>query len=175
MINLARGEPYPMPILQKEGAAAQFLMTTGNVLQIVLPGMTSKEENALRSGMIKAGFMYEAGAMLLLFQFYSVDGKPCLTFDAPYDIRLLPADKRALHSIENIDQRLAIEVHIVDEKNIVRGLRLVTMPNAMTVSFLSAVQEQLVESKTGDRKMTEWLNCEPRELINKTKTWVLGK
>ncbi len=55
---LERGKPYPMPLLQGEGAAAQFLTKTGNILQIVLPDMDSKENNALRTGMIKAGFLY---------------------------------------------------------------------------------------------------------------------
>jgi len=98
---LERGKPYPLPINHGEGAAAQFLMQSGNILQIVLPGMDSKEQNALRSGMIKAGFLYEGGAMLLLFQFYGSDGKPLITFDAPFDIRLLSKDKRNLHNIEN--------------------------------------------------------------------------
>src|SRR5664279_3877044 len=114
LITLTRGEPYPLPLEQGQGAAAQFLMKTGNILQIVLTGMDSKEQNALRSGMIKAGFLYEAGSMLLLFQFYGA-GKPLIIFDAPFDIRLLSAAKRNLHNIENPEQRLAIEIHAVDE------------------------------------------------------------
>ena len=101
LITLARGEPYPLPLEQGQGAAAQFLTKTGNILQIVLPDMDSKEQNALRSGMIKSGFLYEGGSMLLLFQFYGSDGKPLITFDAPFDIRLLSKDKRNLHNIEN--------------------------------------------------------------------------
>jgi hypothetical protein len=50
MIELRRGEPYPLPLEQSEGAAAQFLTKTGNILQIVLPGMDAKEQTALRSG-----------------------------------------------------------------------------------------------------------------------------
>ena len=97
MIELRRGEPYPLPITKEIGAAAQFLMHSGNVLQIVLPGMDTKEQNALRFGMIKAGFLYEGGAMLFLFQFYGAGaGKPLLIFDAPFDIRLYPAKERNL-------------------------------------------------------------------------------
>lgn len=142
MIELRRGEPYPLPLEQGEGAAAQFLTKTGNILQIVLPGMDAKEQTALRSGMIKAGFLYEGGAMLFLFQFYGA-GKPLLTFDAPFDIRLYQENRRNLHNIDNAHQRLAIEIHAIDEKKILRALRLVTMPPDMTIKFLSAVQEQL--------------------------------
>ena len=174
LITLTRGEPYPLPLEQGQGAAAQFLMQSGNILQIVLPGMDSKEQNALRSGMIKAGFLYEGGSMLLLFQFYGSDGKPIITFDAPFDIRLLSSDRRKLHNIENPEQRLAIEIHAVDEKKILRALRVVTMPPAMTLKFLSAVQDQLAAiNKHG--VMAKWLQQQPEDLLNQTENWVLGK
>jgi len=102
-------------------------MQSGNILQIVLPGMDGKEQNALRSGMIKAGFLYEGGSLLLLFQFFGAGaGKPLLAFDAPFDIRILPSNKRNLHNIENPEQRLAIEIHAIDEKKILRALRQLT-------------------------------------------------
>jgi hypothetical protein len=174
LITLTRGEPYPLPLEQGQGAAAQFLMQSGNILQIVLPGMDSKEQNALRSGMIKAGFLYEGGSMLFLFQFYGSDGKPLITFDAPFDIRLLSSDRRKLHNIENAEQRLAIEIHAIDEKKILRALRLVTMPPAMTLKFLSAVQDQLAAiNKPG--VMAGWLQQPPEDLLNQTENWVLGK
>jgi hypothetical protein len=164
-----------MPLLQQEGAAAQFLLQSGNILQIALPGMNAKEEKALRNGMIKAGLLYDSGAMLWLFQFYGDNGHPLLTFDAPYDIRLLPPDQRNLHSIENPEQRLTIEIHAIDERKILRGLRLVTMPPPLTLKFLSSAQDQLAESKSGDRMMMKWLLSQPVELISNTETWVLGK
>jgi hypothetical protein len=150
-------------------------MQSGNILQIVLPGMDAKKQNAIRSGMIKSGFLYEGGAMLLLFQFYGAGaGKPLITFDAPFDIRLLSKDKRNLHNIENPEQRLAIEIHAVDEKKILRALRVVTMPPDMTLKFLSAVQDQLAAiNKPG--VMAKWLQQEPHDLIKQTENWVLGK
>ena len=175
MFGLKHGKPYPLPITKEIGAAAQFLTQSGNILQIVLPGMDAKEQNALRSGMIKAGFLYEGGAMLFLFQFYGVGaGKPLLTFDAPFDIRLYPEKERKLHNIYNTEQRLAIEIHAIDEKRIFRVLRLVTMPPDMTLKFLSAVQDQLAGiDKPG--VMNQWQQHEPHEIIKYTETWVLGK
>lgn len=78
--------------------------------------MNSKEQNALRSGMIKAGFLYEGGVLLFRFQFYGNDGGPLLTFHAPFDIRLYPAKKRNLYTIDKPDQRLEVKIHAVDEK-----------------------------------------------------------
>jgi hypothetical protein len=175
LITLTRGEPYPLPLEQGQGAAAQFLTKTGNILQIVLPDMDSKEQASLRSGMIKAGFLYEGGALLLLFQFYGAGaGKPLITFDAPFDIRLLSKAKRNLHNIENPEQRLAIEIHAVDEKKILRALRVVTMPPSMTLKFLSVVQDQLAAiNKPG--VMAGWLQQQPEDLLNQTENWVLGK
>lgn len=175
MIELSRGQAYPLPITQEIGAAAQFLTQSGHILQIVLPGMDAKEQTAIRAGMIKAGFLYEGGAMLFLFQFYgSGAGKPLLIFDAPFDIRLYPAKERKLHNIDNAEQRLAIEIHAIDEKKILRALRVVTMPPDMTIKFLSAVQDQLAGiDKPG--VMAGWMQREPHELIKNTDTWVLGK
>jgi hypothetical protein len=171
---LSRGQPYPLPLAQSEGAAAQFLTRTGNILQIALPGMDAKEERAIRNGMIKSGFLYDSGSLLLLFQFYGDNG-PLLTFDAPFDIRLYPPEERNLHDIDNNEQRLSIEIHAVDDKNIIRALRMVTMPPAMTLKFLSAVQDQLCEAGTFGNKMAQWLQHEPNELIKTTETWILGK
>jgi hypothetical protein len=173
---LSRGKPYPLPFPSNlhEGAAAQFLRPSANILQILLPNMSSKEEKAVRSGLIKAGLLYEAGTMLWLFQFYGDNGRPLLSFDAPFDVRILPADERNLHSIENAEQRLLIEIHLVDERKILRGIRVVTMPPALTLKFLASVQDQLVESRSGEGVMRKWQNSEPIELIQATETWVLG-
>ena len=174
MIVLERGKPYPLPLAQKEGASAQFMTKTGNILQIVLPNMDSNENTALQSGMIKAGFLYDSGSMLWLFQFYGKDGKPLITFDAPFDIRLLSTDQRNLHNIDNAEQRLAIESHAVDERKILRALRLVTLPPALTIKSLSAVQDQLSAiNKPG--VMAQWMQLPLYELINETETWILGK
>ncbi|MEE7625459.1 hypothetical protein V3O24_04735 [Methylobacter sp. Wu8] len=174
MTILERGKPYPLPINRKEGAAAQFLLKSGSILQIILPGMSAKEQTALRSGMIKSGFLYNSGSMLFLFQFYGDQGKPLITFDAPFDARLIQDKDRELHNIDNAEHRLVIEIHAVDEKKTLRALRLVTLPPAMTLAFLSAVQEQLAATdKPGI--MANWMQRQPDELIETTETWILGK
>jgi len=143
LVKLARGEPYPLPLKHGEGASAQFLTKSGNIRQIVLPGMDSKEQAALMQGMIKPVFLYDSGAMLFLFSFMCWCRQTTHNLESPFDIRLLSPTKRNLQSIDNPEQRLTIEIHAVDENKILRAWRLVTMPPDMTIAFLSAVQEQL--------------------------------
>lgn len=173
-ILLSRGQPYPLQCPQDEGAVADFLRTGGSRLLIVLHGMSSKEEQALRGGRVTAGFMYEEGDMLWLFSFYSKRGSLLFTFDAPFDARLIPADERVLPNIDNAEQRLLIEIHAVDETGILRAIRAVTLSPALTLAFLSAVQEQLSVT-TGGHKLPLWFAKQPADLANDINMETLGR
>lgn len=169
--TLAVGKPYttiPMPQIQ-DGAAAQFLTESGNILQIRLSQITEHETWAMKKGKIKAGFLYDSGCLLWIFQFQG-KGKHPITFDCPFDVKIIPGDVLALHSIDNQNQRLAIEIHVVDENDIVRALRLVTLSNEMTVSFLSAVQDQLTRISADNSVMDKWMELPPEELLRYCKT-----
>lgn len=172
-ITLERGKPYPLPIATQEGAVAQFLMESGSILQIILPGMTTEEQNVLRSGEIIGGFLAEGGNILWLFQFIGQDGQPFFTMDCPYDARLLGTDKLFMPDITNNLQRLAIEIHAVDEQSILRALRVVTLSPSMTVDFLSSVQDQLVVTKNNEWP-ARWARYRPDELLKMTNQEVLG-
>ena len=174
MIKLARGEPYPLPVPQQEGASANFLSKNGNVLQVSLPGMTANECTAFRSGMIKAGFMYQDGSLLWLFQFNDNKGRPLITLDAPFDVRLIPKNLLALHSIDNAQQRLLIDLHAIDEHKILRALRVITMPPELTLEFLQAAQDQMASI---DRQgiMERWMQLSPDTLAVTTKMYLMGK
>lgn len=170
------GEKYPFPAPSNDGATANFLTKSGNILQLRITGMDAKEKKSVKSGMIKSGFLYKNSAILLLFQFYDEKGKPLLSFDAPFDVRSIPSDLLALHSISNENERLAIEIHVIDENSIIQVLRLVTMPNAMTLDFLSAVQEQFSSKKTSETQFADWLNYRVDDLIKSCEnTYILGR
>jgi len=173
-ITLVRGQSYPLLTGDTtEGARVEFLRKGGNILQVILPNMSNKEEKALRYGIVKAGFLYRSGALLWLFQFYGDKG-PLLTLDAPFDVRIIPADDRQLYDIDNSEQRLVIELHAIDDQHIVRGLRALTMPNELTLTFLSAVQEQLFNLSSGTAQFNVWMQHQPHDLIKTIKTWTLG-
>lgn len=162
-IKLSVGQPYPLKLTQhQDGAATQFLLKGGNVLQILITNPNSDEIWSLKKGTIKAGFLYKNGSLLWLFQFSDKKGRPILDFDCPFDVRIIPRDDLALHSIENENQRLAIEIHAVDERRIVRALRLVTLSPKMTIDFLSAVQEQMASAHPSPEN--KWENYSIDEL-----------
>lgn len=105
------------------------------------------------------------------FGYFSSKGKANIqSFDCPFDVKIIPGDVLALHSIDNQNQRLAIEIHVVDENDIVRALRLVTLSNEMTVSFLSAVQDQLTRISADNSVMDKWMELPPEELLRYCKT-----
>jgi len=172
-ITLTCGELYPVPVTESEGAIAQFLIRPGNFLQIVLPGMTATEQTAIESGMIVAGLLYEHGAMMLFFQFYGGE-KPEITFCAPYNVRMLPADNRVLPNIDSPRQRFEFEIHAIDGDKILKVTRKTTMPPDMTIIFLSAIQDQLATpEKPG--VMRGWQERKPDYLIKQSQAWVLDK
>jgi len=151
MIALSRGATYPLPIRAKEGASANFLTDGGNLLQIAMPNIARAEARSIRNDPMKAGFIVDGSLILWVFQFGT------LIFDAPFDVRIIPTDARWLPDIENEEQRLAIDVHLVDTAtNIVRGLRHVTLPPALTRRFLIAVQAQLADARSTVPYLTRW-------------------
>ncbi|MDD2885293.1 MAG: hypothetical protein PHT48_09645 [Dechloromonas sp.] len=177
MIKLSVGQPYPLKVIATEGAAAEFLTDSGNLLQVVMPDIVPVELFALKKGKIKAGFMYQNGAMLWIFEFCDKTG-PVLTFDAPFDARLIPRDRLQLHNIDNAEQRLAIEIHAIDtgqQPPIVKALRLVTLSPAMTRSFLLAVQEQMAETQTGEEIKRRWYASAPHQLAKLIKLETFGQ
>jgi hypothetical protein len=179
------GKPYPLPLATREGASAQFLMRQSSILQVVIPGMDTLEEWALTRGNLKAGVLSGGGACLLLFQFHGRDMRPILTFDCPFDIRILPEDARVLPNTETAESRFVFEVHAIAvgaslpltcaERCILRGLRPVTMPPDMTREFFSAVQDQLASHASGEVRLQEWMRLEPVELVKRITMRHCGK
>jgi len=49
------------------------------------------------------------------------------------------------------------------------------MPPGMTLEFLSAVQNQLSISASGDQQQQIWMAKRPDELSKLTHMWLLGK
>jgi hypothetical protein len=170
---LSVGSQYPFPT-GAEGATANFLTISGNTMQIVIPNISKEELFALKKGEIKAGFLYENGDLLWLFTFFDKKGK-VFTLDSPFDARLIPKELIALHDITNSNQRLVIDIHVIDETNTVRVLRSVTMPNSLTLSFMSAVQEQIIEINKDSLSLANWVQFTPDDLTKKTKMYELGK
>jgi hypothetical protein len=158
------GKPYPLPYRQVDGAAAEFLTQGDSMLQVCIQHPTSDEIWALRKGEMRAGILTVPSAILWLWQFCGPNKKPLLTFDSPYDIRLLAPEQRNLMDIENERQRLLIQVHAIDDNGLLRGLRVISLPPDLTRRFFAAVMDQLACPVPSAIAMNAWMQREVTDL-----------
>jgi hypothetical protein len=168
------GKPYPLPYRQVDGAAAQFLTHCDSILQVCIQSPTSDEIWALRKGNMYAGLLVLPSAILWLWQFCGPNKKPLLTFDSPYDIRLLSPEQRCLMDIENERQRLLIQVHVIDERGLLRGIRAISLPADLTRKFFAAVMDQLACPVPSEVAMHAWMQRDVTDLARETGMQVCG-
>lgn len=143
ILSLRVGEKYSLPVSAIEGASANFLSKSGNILQICLPDLQKSEVHSIRKNTLKAGFIKDGSLILWLFKF-----DEHLTFDCPFDVRLISKGDLALHDINSQNQRLLIDIHLIDTQTmIVKALRAVTLPPELTRNFLAEAQEQLIDTR----------------------------
>ena len=159
MTTLARNARYPLSIPNREGAAAHFLTTSGNLLQIAMPGVVRSEEMAIRKGAMKAGFIKDGPLILWVFTFGSI------VLDAPFDSRMIPRADLSLPEIVNGPKRLGVDVHLVDSATmILRGLRRVTLSPRLTQRYLAAVQDQLADREDVAPYIAKYQRCSLADL-----------
>jgi hypothetical protein len=159
------GQPYPWPLCEQERARANLLTPTGSVLQIFLPDMSPRDQATLQKGTVRAGFLHADGAILWLFQFLRSGRNPPLTFDCPYDARRLSAAERDIPRLErHTRRRLAIQIHALDDSGILRVIRDVALPSALTAEFLNTVDVQLMSARSGNTAHLLWRRRNPAEL-----------
>ena len=161
---ISTGSKYPFPI-KKKGASANFLLKNGNILQVSMPNLTQIELECFKKGEINAGFLYQKGEILWLFQF-SMKNTPVVTIESDFDARIIPTDLISLHSIKNSAQRLVVDIHVIDESNILKVVRAVTMSPDLTLNFLEKVQQQLANVKNQEVQR-EWLESTVEKLSDK--------
>lgn len=173
LILLSTNEKYPTVFApNSEGAQAEFLRSFGNKLVFVLPNISPEEITGFRLGEIRAGILVKNGAILFIWQIWH-QGKTIITFDSVFDAKLIPDIN--LYDIPTESHRLAIEVHVIDSaNNVLKVIRLVSMPNEMTVEFLAAVQDQITGLQDGSAQNALWRTKQPYELAHTTKMWQLG-
>lgn len=173
LILLSVNDKYPTEFTPySSGATAEFLRSFGNKLVFLLPNISHEEIYAFRVGEIRAGILVKNGAILFVWQVWH-QGKTIITFDSVFDSKLIPDIN--LYDIPTENHRLAIEVHVIDSaNNVLRLIRLVSMPNEMTVEFLAAVQDQITGLQDGAPQNELWRTKQPYELAHTTKMWQLG-
>ena len=172
-VKLSVGETYPKRFSKnQEGAIAEFLRVN-NTLIINMPNINQNEVKSFKKGYLTCGLLAKNGAILFIWQFNDQKGRPVLTLDSPFDARIIPDID--LHDVTTSETRLAIDINVIDTAtNIVKALRLVTMPPELTLSFLSAVQDQLVSISNGELQHQQWMQTTPAELLLSTTAHKMG-
>lgn len=168
---LQRGKPYPSQIPLKQRATAEFLKTGGSTLLITMPGILDAEEKEIRKNPVKAGIIVDGPLILWVFKF----GKQTI-FDAPFDARKYKREELVLHDIENADQRLGINLTLVDSHTrIVKGLRHFTLSPGITLDFFSAVQQQLSDHRRTEPYLTRYLHMPLNQMLKMAKLQPCGR
>lgn len=173
-VVLEIGKPYPLPLATTDGAVACFLTRGGSILQIALPGMVAHEESLLRNGTVRAGLLKADAALLWLFQFLRSVRTPALTFDCPFDIRRFSAAERDIPTIELRSRRLPIQIHAVDEHNVLRVNRGISLTSELSREFLHATLHQLDSSRSGETAHMLWNRRNPAQLVAQCRMQVCG-
>lgn len=172
---LAVGSRYPLPVAGQEGAAAHFLGQSGNVLQIALPNLSSTEEKIIRKGEMRMGLVIDQPLLLFVVAFYFKKEDPII-LECPFDARLVPKDELRLDDVTDKEQRLLLEVHLVDSASgLLKGLRGITMAPGLTRDFLVAVQDQLVHTSDIAPVLAKYVNAPLEALPSLTQMYPCGK
>ena len=169
-LSLEVGKNYSLSVSAIEGASANFLSKSGNFLQICLPDLQKSEVRSIRKNTLQAGLIKDGPLILWLFKFDEE-----LTFDCPFDVRLISKSDLALHNIDNQNQRLSIDIHLVDTQTmILKALRAVTLSPELTRAFLLEVQEQLIDTRSTEPSLNKYMQYDLAQLSNCMKLYKCG-
>ncbi|EDL53713.1 hypothetical protein VSAK1_26095 [Vibrio mediterranei AK1] len=174
MALLSVGQPYPghLPFNGEEGAIAEFMRPFGNRLVVVMPDISDYEEEVLRRGDLYCGLLEKNGAILLIWEFRAGKTK-VITYDSPFDARLIP--DLVMDDLNTLESRYAIDVQVFDSRtHIVKALRSITMPPALSRELMRAVKKQLKSGLDDQVQHSKWMQKEPHKLAKKTLMWKLG-
>lgn len=172
--RIIKNLPYPIPLQFEFGALSEFLSGGVNTLLIAMPGISDVEEFIISAGTLEGGVLSQGDSILLFWKFSHPDHPDlALRFETPFDARRVT--DLTLPTITDSNSRLPITIHAVDSSNnLVRCLRLITMPNEMSIAFLEAVQDQISSVSTSEIQLKLWLSMPLGEASQASKTWILG-
>jgi len=136
------GAKHPVFEYKQDGATAEFMNGSENILLIQLSNPRDFEIQSMKSGDIRLGFLYKDGAMLFVAKFYGENGKHT-QFDAPFDARIIGNLDIDSYVLDAEESRILINIHVIDNNSNVVVLRAVTMPPKLTKEFLASTRKQL--------------------------------
>lgn len=142
---LARGQEYPFPYDAGAAGAAIQLLSSGNILQVFLPGTSDAEESVVRFGKMEMGLIVDQPLLLLVVRFECFGMPyPPLVLETTFDSRIVPDELFPFEHSDEAGTRLLLTVHLVDSASgVLKGLRAITTPPGLTQRLVEATREQL--------------------------------
>lgn len=155
-IALGVGSLYPLETPCHEGAAAQFLVKPGNILQVMMPSIINSELSTLKKGKICAGFITQGATIFILFEIGDI------LLECPFNPGIIPQDLISIPDLKNASQRMVVDMHVIDtDTNNLCALRSFTLAPDLTKKLISRA-----------KKIRESVNeiCEPENIIHQPLT-----
>lgn len=135
-ITLGVGSSYPLETPCHEGAAAQFLVKPGNILQVMMPSIMNTELSALKKGKIRSGFITQGKTIFILFEIGD------LLFECPFKPSIIPQDLISIPDLTNANQRMLVDMHVIDtDTHNLCALRSFTLAPALTEKLIAQAKK----------------------------------
>lgn len=143
ILKLAINTPFPGTLPPNEGGVLE-LFRGHNMLLLNMRGLQQWEAKVVRKGPVKVGILVEDTAILLLWRFHDLKGRPIFSFDTPFDARLIDWETLDLPSKFTDKSRLAVTIVLVDrDSKLIKALREISLPLAISDALLGAAMDQL--------------------------------
>lgn len=148
------GQNYPVSLFSTpDSAIMQFLCEGENVLIVKMSRLTSAEFLVLKTSNICAGYEHCKTTNTLHWLVIIGKGKKELLFDGQFNPRLKSVTVPDLTSSKNSS---GLKIHVVDELNVLRLVRVVDFPTPFFNSFVYASKKLLSKKECPTFIRTTW-------------------
>jgi len=165
--KLTLGDKYPIDYPFENGASFNAFLDNNNFLIIDLPGLVQNEIDAVSKGPIECGILSTKSAILIMVNFLSSTRKQSiLSFDCPFDARLVPRNLLSLPDLKEPNKdRALLQIHLVSsEDKKIQALRAITLSPVTTLELMSAIQDQISTIESGEAAINAWTRKPSSEL-----------
>lgn len=163
-------QPHPHPLPDSPGAYLDLFSDHAVTLLLFLEDAAGLPVDAadLRQGTV--GLLYETGALLVLWEWLTASGE-AIAMDSFVDVRDDPSAEI------DITQWLAprpLHIRLVDaDTGQLIAKADATLPIEFGQKLLAALIDQVQTLDSGDGVLSQWLACEPDELVSRTERFAL--
>lgn len=146
LTHLVCGKPYPLLLPHAQDGSFFNLGPTSVDLVITLSQPTEREIANTRTGIARFGIYLHGPVLFFMHRFGDEPWS-----DSPFSIQMLPPERRHLPVLSD-GQHLVMHVTLVESTtNIIRALRLITIPPQMAKTLLRLAAQQLESPLSRER------------------------